>query len=45
MNEGSPYQDALAEAQAAGLAERDPVADVEGRDTVANVMICRRSIR
>ena len=39
MNEGSPYQDALAEAQAAGLAERDPVADVEGDDTVAKVMI------
>ena len=39
MNEGGPYQDALAEAQAAGLAERDPVADVEGHDTVAKVMI------
>jgi homoserine dehydrogenase len=39
MNEGSPYHDALAEAQAAGLAERDPAADVEGHDTVAKVMI------
>ena len=39
MSEGSPYEDALAEAQAAGLAERDPAADVEGHDTVAKVMI------
>jgi homoserine dehydrogenase len=39
MHEGSPYQDALAEAQAAGLAERDPAADVEGHDTVAKLMI------
>jgi homoserine dehydrogenase len=39
MNEGRPYEDALAEAQAAGLAERDPAADVEGHDTVAKVMI------
>jgi homoserine dehydrogenase len=39
MNEGSSYQEALAEAQAAGLAERDPAADVEGDDTVAKVMI------
>lgn len=39
MSEGSSYADALAEAQAAGLAERDPAADVEGHDTVAKVMI------
>jgi homoserine dehydrogenase len=39
MNEGRSYQDALAEAQAAGLAERDPAADVEGHDTVAKLMI------
>jgi homoserine dehydrogenase len=39
MNEGASYEDALAEAQAAGLAERDPAADVEGPDTVAKVMI------
>ncbi|HEU0023514.1 MAG TPA: homoserine dehydrogenase [Thermoleophilaceae bacterium] len=37
--EGSSYEDALAEAQAAGLAERDPAADVEGHDVVAKVMI------
>ena len=36
---GSEYEDALARAQAAGLAERDPAADVEGHDTVAKVMI------
>jgi homoserine dehydrogenase len=39
MNYGTSYADALAEAQAAGLAERDPAADVEGGDTVAKVMI------
>ena len=39
MNEGTTYRDALAEAQAAGLAERDPAADVEGHDTVAKLMI------
>jgi homoserine dehydrogenase len=39
MAEGKAYQDALAEAQRAGLAERDPAADVEGHDAVAKVMI------
>lgn len=39
MAEGVRYGDALAEAQATGLAERDPAADVEGHDTVAKVMI------
>jgi homoserine dehydrogenase len=39
MAEGEAYEDALAEAQRAGLAERDPSADVEGDDTVAKVMI------
>jgi homoserine dehydrogenase len=39
METGTPYEDALAEAQAAGLAEPDPAADVEGHDTVAKVMI------
>jgi homoserine dehydrogenase len=39
MTEGKSYEDALAEAQAAGLAERDPAADVEGYDAVAKVMI------
>ena len=39
MAEGRPYEDALAEAQRAGLAERDPAADVEGHDAVAKLMI------
>ncbi len=39
MADGRSYEDALAEAQRAGLAERDPAADVEGHDTVAKVMI------
>lgn len=39
MAEGARYEDALVEAQAAGLAERDPAADVEGGDTVAKLMI------
>jgi homoserine dehydrogenase len=39
MAEGRSYEEALAEAQAAGLAERDPAADVDGGDTVAKVMI------
>jgi homoserine dehydrogenase len=39
MAEGRSYKDALAEAQAAGLAERDPAADVVGHDSVAKVMI------
>lgn len=39
MSEGVSYADALAEAQAAGLAERDPAADVGGQDSVAKLMI------
>jgi homoserine dehydrogenase len=39
MAEGRSYEDALGEAQAAGLAERDAAADVEGHDSVAKVMI------
>jgi homoserine dehydrogenase len=39
MAEGAAYEDALDEAQRAGLAERDPSADVEGHDAVAKVMI------
>lgn len=39
MTSGRSYEDALAEAQASGLAERDPAADVEGHDTVAKTMI------
>jgi homoserine dehydrogenase len=39
MADGTSYADALAEAQRAGLAERDPAADVEGYDATAKVMI------
>jgi homoserine dehydrogenase len=39
MSQGVPYEEALAEAQRAGLAERDPAADVQGYDAVAKVMI------
>jgi homoserine dehydrogenase len=39
MAAGRSYEQALADAQAAGLAERDPSADVNGPDTVAKVMI------
>lgn len=39
MEEGASYEDALAEAQARGLAERDPTADVEGYDASAKAMI------
>jgi homoserine dehydrogenase len=37
--EGSDYADALAEAQRLGLAERDPSADVTGRDAAAKAAI------
>jgi homoserine dehydrogenase len=39
LEAGADYADALAEAQAAGLAERDPSADVDGLDAVAKVMV------
>jgi len=39
MEERSTYEDALVEAQARGLAERDPAADVEGYDAMAKAMI------
>jgi homoserine dehydrogenase len=39
MAQGEAYEDALAEAQRAGLAERDPAADIEGYDAVAKLMI------
>ncbi len=39
MTTGQSYEDALAEAQAVGLAERDPSADVDGHDAVAKTMI------
>jgi homoserine dehydrogenase len=39
MSRGSTYGEALAEAQRAGLAERDPSDDVDGHDAVAKLMI------
>jgi homoserine dehydrogenase len=39
MAGGEEYEDALSEAQRAGLAERDPSADVEGHDVTAKLMI------
>jgi homoserine dehydrogenase len=39
MAAGSSYEEALARAQDAGLAERDPSADVGGADSVAKLMI------
>src|SRR5580658_5155684 len=38
-NSGASYQDALAEAQGLGFAERDPTADVEGYDAAAKAAI------
>jgi homoserine dehydrogenase len=38
-DEGVAYEEALAEAQRLGLAERDPTADVEGFDAAAKVAI------
>src|SRR6202012_6144271 len=37
--EGRQYDDALAEAQSLGLAEKDPTADVEGHDAAAQAAI------
>ncbi|MHB1930749.1 MAG: homoserine dehydrogenase [Acidimicrobiales bacterium] len=36
---GAPYQEALAEAQSLGYAERDPTADVEGFDAAAKAAV------
>jgi homoserine dehydrogenase len=39
MTGGRLYEEALADAQAIGLAERDPAADVDGHDATAKTMI------
>ena len=39
MARGKGYAQALSEAGRSGLAERDPSADVDGRDTVAKLMV------
>ncbi|HET8627629.1 MAG TPA: hypothetical protein VFL91_09430 [Thermomicrobiales bacterium] len=41
---GQPYEEALAEAQARGIAEPDPSLDVEGRDTAAKLVILANAI-
>jgi len=38
-DEGAPYDDVLAEAQALGFAEADPTADVDGFDAAAKIAI------
>src|SRR5690606_3464182 len=42
MESGVAYQDALAEAQAAGFAEADPTLDVEGIDAAHKLTILAR---
>ncbi len=44
MATGEPYQDALAEAQRRGLAERDPRLDVEGWDTANKLVIIANAV-
>jgi homoserine dehydrogenase len=39
MQEGKPYAEALAEAQARGYAEADPTGDVEGHDAAGKLVI------
>jgi homoserine dehydrogenase len=39
MGNGASYADALAEAQAQGYAEADPIGDVEGHDTAGKLVI------
>jgi homoserine dehydrogenase len=42
--EGTPYQDALAEAQKMGAAEPDPSLDVEGRDTANKILLIANEV-
>ena len=44
MQSGAAYQDALASAQTAGIAEPDPSLDVEGWDTACKVLILAKSL-
>lgn len=44
MSEGRGYQAALAEAQARGIAERDPSLDVEGVDTAVKLLLLCNSL-
>jgi homoserine dehydrogenase len=42
--EGTPYKDALAEAQRMGVAEPDPSLDVEGRDTANKILLIANEV-
>jgi homoserine dehydrogenase len=42
--EGTPYPDALAEAQKMGAAEPDPSLDVEGRDTANKILLIANEV-
>lgn len=42
--EGTPYHDALAEAQKMGVAEPDPSLDVEGRDTANKILLIANEV-
>ncbi len=42
--EGTPYRDALAEAQKMGVAEPDPSLDVEGRDTANKILLIANEV-
>jgi len=42
--EGTPYGDALAEAQRMGVAEPDPALDVEGRDTGNKILLIANEV-
>jgi homoserine dehydrogenase len=42
--EGTPYKDALAEAQKMGVAEPDPSLDVEGRDTANKILLVANEV-
>jgi homoserine dehydrogenase len=44
MEEGSPYKEALREAQARGIAEPDPTLDVGGWDTAAKILLIANSV-
>lgn len=42
--DGSPYDEALAEAQGMGVAEPDPSLDVEGRDTANKILLIANEV-
>jgi homoserine dehydrogenase len=44
MREGSPYADALRDAQARGVAEADPRTDIEGTDTATKLVLLANAL-